>query len=811
MTDDLTGRESALLATPSQALEAALRQALGRLSEDLRFTVFLVLEVGMSHAEAGEALGVSEKTVSWQMHEVRERLRDLDGDEESAAIDDLTSLESALRATSLWAPEAVRERVISEALAAFDRYHQGMGSGARHTEEAPKRAASWIRRLVMPMSRPSFAFAGSAAVLVVAGIVSHQVLITPRPPPPAPAGVESPDRTGTVSSDEFRRLARRPAEAADAGIAKAPQRLADSGPDRSDLPLGREEAAALEHRVRAESADAPRSLTPAPWPAAPEMEDYSLARVAAQAPEVPSRLVLSHDDLFADSHPSLKQAPEVLSPMPALLDGGVEEGLYVSRERGRDRFTSFDPNPVKVVADEPVSTFSIDVDTAAYGYMRASLNRGLLPEKDAVRIEELINYFPYGYAPPRTPDTPFATRVSLMPAPWNDASRLMHISIKGYLPERRAAPRANLVFLIDTSGSMDAPNKLPLLIGSFKLLLDALAPEDRVAIVVYAGSAGVVLPPTRAAERTSILASLEGLQAGGSTAGAEGIRQAYRLAREHWRGDGVNRVILATDGDFNVGLSSPDELESYIARQRASGVFLSVLGFGMGNYNDALMQRLAQHGNGAAAYIDTLSEARKVLVEESASTLFPIAKDVKVQVEFNPAAISEYRLIGYETRMLAREDFRNDKVDAGEIGAGHAVTALYEVTPAGSGAEQVAPLRYRRGEGAKDAEAGADFDGELAFVKIRYKLPEADASTLITRPVTPADGHESVAAAPPDTRFAAAVAGFGQLLRGGRYTGGYGYDEVIALAQGARGEDPFGYRAEFVGLVRLARSLASAE
>ena len=741
MTDDLTGRESALLATPPQALEAALQQALGRLSEDLRFTVFLVLEVGMSHAEAGEALGVSEKTVSWQMHEVRERLRDLDGDEESAASDDLTSLESALRATSLWAPEAVRERVISEALAAFDRYHQGMGSGARHTEEAPKRAASWIRRLVMPMSRPSFAFAGSAAVLVVAGIVSHQVLITPRPPPPAPAGVESPDRTGTVSSDEFRRLARRPAEAADAGIAKAPQRLADSGPDRPDLPLGREEAAALEHRVRAES----------------------------------------------------------------------EEGLYVSRERGRDRFTSFDPNPVKVVADEPVSTFSIDVDTAAYGYMRASLNRGLLPEKDAVRIEELINYFPYGYAPPRTPDTPFATRVSLMPAPWNDASRLMHIGIKGYLPERRAAPRANLVFLIDTSGSMDAPNKLPLLIGSFKLLLDALAPEDRVAIVVYAGSAGVVLPPTRAAERTSILASLEGLQAGGSTAGAEGIRQAYRLAREHWRGDGVNRVILATDGDFNVGLSSPDELESYIARQRASGVFLSVLGFGMGNYNDALMQRLAQHGNGAAAYIDTLSEARKVLVEESASTLFPIAKDVKVQVEFNPAAISEYRLIGYETRMLAREDFRNDKVDAGEIGAGHAVTALYEVTPAGSGAEQVAPLRYRRGEGAKDAEAGADFDGELAFVKIRYKLPEADASTLITRPVTPADGHESVAAAPPDTRFAAAVAGFGQLLRGGRYTGGYGYDEVIALAQGARGEDPFGYRAEFVGLVRLARSLASAE
>ena len=349
------------------------------------------------------------------------------------------------------------------------------------------------------------------------------------------------------------------------------------------------------------------------------------------------------------------------------------------------------------------------------------------------------------------------------------------------------------------------------------------AAAPRIAVVVTGrsprrwrlsvASAGVVLPPTRVAERAAIEASLERLHAGGSTAGAEGIRQAYRLAREHWREDGVNRVILATDGDFNVGISEPDALESYIAGQRASGVFLSVLGFGRGNYNDAAMQRLAQHGNGAAAYIDTLSEARKVLVEEAASTLFPIAKDVKIQVEFNPAAVREYRLIGYETRMLAREDFRNDQVDAGEVGAGHAVTVLYEVTPAGSGAERIAPLRYRRGEAAEAVDAGADFDGELAFVKIRYKLPEADASTLITRPVTEADGYASVAAAPPDARFAAAVAGFGQLLRGGRYTGGYGYGygDVIALAQGARGEDPFGYRAEFIGLVRLARSLASAE
>ena len=485
-----------------------------------------------------------------------------------------------------------------------------------------------------------------------------------------------------------------------------------------------------------------------------------------------------------------------------------EPGPGHYRERGRDRFPDFDPNPVRVTAEMPVSTFSIDVDTAAYGYMRASLNEGRLPEKDAVRIEELINYFPYGYAPPPTPDTPFAAQVSLMPAPWNDATRLMHIGIEGHAPDRGATPRANLVFLIDTSGSMDAPNKLPLLINSFKLLLGALAPEDRVAIVTYAGSAGVVLPPTEVAERATILASLEHLHAGGSTAGAEGIRQAYRLAERHRVEDGVNRVILATDGDFNVGITDPDELEHYIARQRAVGVFLSVLGFGMGNYNDALMQRLAQNGNGNAAYIDTLSEARKVLVEEGTSTLFPIAKDVKIQVEFNPAAIGEYRLIGYETRMLAREDFRNDKVDAGEIGAGHTVTAIYEVTPAGSGAGRVAPLRYRREEAA---EAGADFDGELAFLKIRYKLPDADTSTLITRPVTRADDFESIHAAPRDVRFAAAVAGFGQLLRGGRYTGDYGYDDVVALAQGARGEDPFGYRAGFIDLVRLARSLAVVE
>ena len=503
----------------------------------------------------------------------------------------------------------------------------------------------------------------------------------------------------------------------------------------------------------------------------------------------------------------------------AAADGGrygspamdVEPPPDPYRDQGRDRFADFEPNPVKVVAEEPVSTFSIDVDTASYGFVRASLNSGVLPPEDAVRVEELVNYFPYDYPGPESRETPFAASVSLLPAPWNPDARLMHIGIKGYEIDTGAAPRANLVFLIDVSGSMDEPSKLPLLVNSLKLLLGALKPEDTVAIVVYAGAAGTVLPPTPLAERGRILAALENLDAGGSTAGAEGIRQAYLLAERHFVEGGVNRVILATDGDFNIGITDLDELESFVARKREAGVFLSVLGFGRGNYHDALMQRLAQHGNGNAAYIDSLNEARKALVEEATSMLFPIAKDVKIQVEFNPAAIREYRLIGYETRMLAREDFRNDRVDAGEIGAGHTVTALYEVVPAGSGAERIAPLRYAGGEGREAAGADAEFADELAFVKIRYKRPDADTSILITRAVTAADAFESVDSAPQEARFAAAVAGFGQLLRGGRYTGDYGHDDVIALAQGARGNDPFGYRAEFLGLVRLAKTAAAME
>lgn len=477
------------------------------------------------------------------------------------------------------------------------------------------------------------------------------------------------------------------------------------------------------------------------------------------------------------------------------------------KDQGRDSFSNIVPNPLKIVTQEPVSTFSVDVDTASYAFVRGALNRGVLPQKDAVRVEELINYFDYEYEVPENRAEPFKANISIMPSPWNLDTKLLRIGIKGYELPKTDAPKANLVFLIDTSGSMNAPDKLPLLRNSFKLLLSSLKPDDTVAIVAYAGSAGTVLEPTRAADKNKILAALDRLNAGGSTAGAEGIRQAYQLAERQLDESGVNRVILATDGDFNVGISDTDELKSFVERKRQTGVTLSVLGFGHGNYNDELMQTLAQNGNGNAAYIDTLSEARKVLVEEAGSTLFTIAKDVKLQLEFNPAMVSEYRLIGYETRMLKREDFNNDKVDAGDIGAGHTVTALYELTPAGSPGQQVDDLRYQ----SERPATVRDNSGEYGFLKIRYKLPDSDSSTLISAAVTKASEVSSVSQAPQSTRFAAAVAGFGQILRGGRYTADFSYDHVIDLAQSAKGEDPFGYRAEFINLVRLAKSAAALE
>ncbi|MGW8190943.1 vWA domain-containing protein [Sphingomonas hankookensis] len=466
---------------------------------------------------------------------------------------------------------------------------------------------------------------------------------------------------------------------------------------------------------------------------------------------------------------------------------------------GRDRFVAPGQNPFRQVRQEPVSTFSIDIDTASYGFVRASLNRNVLPQPAAVRAEEMINYFPYDYAAPTSSSRPFSSNIAVFPSPWTAGRKIVRIGIKGYAVRPAERPRANLVFLIDTSGSMQSPNKLPLLKQSLAMLVEQLGPRDRVAIVAYAGSAGTVLEPTPASDKGRILAALDRLSAGGSTSGAEGIRQAYALAQAGFDPRGVNRVMLATDGDFNVGITNPDALKGFVERERGKGVFLSVLGFGMGNYNDALMQVLAQNGNGAAAYIDTIGEARKTLVEEASSTLIPIAKDVKIQVEFNPATVAEYRLIGYETRMLAREDFDNDRVDAGDVGSGQSVTALYEIVPVG-GPGTAGPLRYAP---AKAAAPGA---GEYGFVKIRYKLPKSEKSQLLSTPIDRTREVTRFADAPRDARFATGVAAFADLLRGGKYSGSIDYDRVLEIVNAARGDDPYGYRAELVQLVRAART-----
>ena len=673
--------------------------------------------------------------------------------------DELERLQAALRADTPNPPPDAQARASAAALAAFDRHHQGKRERERQTGRVAQDATSWLRRFAMSLSRPYPALAGVAVLLLVAGVVTYQMLPVSEPPAPPAASVSGP------------------VDAEVAEVVPGPEPVAEPPASAESVVVAGLDEEALRARVTSERA----------------------ARIG------------SGDARQARSLADHMPVSKFREAVPAAASISAEEAWDAPspgyRAQGGDRFEAFDANPVKVAAEEPVSTFSIDVDTAAYAFMRASLDRGVLPQPDAVRVEELINYFPYDYALPENRETPFAVHVSLMPTPWNAATRLLHIGIKGYALAPDARPPANLVFLVDTSGSMAWPDKLPLLVNALRMLLETLEPEDRVAIVAYAGAAGTVLEPTPVAERGPIAAALESLGAGGSTAGAEGIRQAYLLAERHFVKGGVNRVILATDGDFNVGVTSLDELEGYIARKRESGVYLSVLGFGMGNYNDALMQRLAQKGNGNAAYIDTLSEARKVLVDEATSTLFPIAQDVKIQVEFNPALVSEYRLIGYETRLLAREDFRNDKVDAGEIGAGHAVTALYEITPVGSGAERIAPLRY----GAEEAAPAAGHGDEFATVAIRYKLPGAEASTEIARHVSAGDAVESLADAPADVRFAAAVAAFGQLLRGGRYTEDYGYDDVIAAATAARGADPFGYRSEFLNLVRLAGTAAAME
>ncbi|SMF61021.1 Ca-activated chloride channel family protein [Alteromonadaceae bacterium Bs31] len=461
---------------------------------------------------------------------------------------------------------------------------------------------------------------------------------------------------------------------------------------------------------------------------------------------------------------------------------------------GKDRFENFETNPIKLTSEEPVSTFSIDVDTASYSFVRRQLKQGVLPQKDAVRLEEMVNYFDYHYPLPDARNEPFSRNITVIDAPWNDKKKLIHIGIKGY--ELKEQPKSNLVFLLDVSGSMASPDKLPLVKQSMNLLLSKLRPDDTVAIAVYAGAAGTVLEPTPVSDKQKIISAINALQPGGGTAGAQGIKLAYQLAETSFKKDAVNRIILATDGDFNVGISNTEELKGFIERKREKGIYLSVLGFGSGNYHDKLMQDLAQNGNGVAAYIDTLSEAQKVLVNEATSNLFPIAKDVKIQVEFNPASVSEYRLLGYETRTLKREDFNNDAVDAGEIGAGHTVTAIYEITPKGSGAELVDGSRYTK------TEAGSEKGDEYAFLKIRYKLPKENKSKLLSSPIS--KHTKADATALREANFATAVAGFAQLLKDAKYTGEWTYQDAIALAQEHKGNDEYGYRTELVQLIRMA-------
>lgn len=464
----------------------------------------------------------------------------------------------------------------------------------------------------------------------------------------------------------------------------------------------------------------------------------------------------------------------------------------------RERYAGIEANPVHVTAENPVSTFSIDVDTGSYANVRRMLESGALPPADAVRAEEFINYFDYGYAPPRNADTPFSITTELAPAPWNAQRTLMMVGLKGFEVPAAQIPAANLVFLIDTSGSMDDPRKLPLLVDAFKQLVPRLRERDRVSIVVYAGSAGLVLPPTPGDRHEEILDALDRLSAGGSTNGGDGIRLAYAVAREAFVEGGVNRVILATDGDFNVGTTSHDALETLVGDQRRSGIALTTLGFGDGNYNDALAEKLADVGNGNHAYIDTLQEARKVLVDEMSSTLMTIAHDVKVQVEFNPAQVAEYRLIGYENRLLRREDFNNDQVDAGEVGAGHDVTALFELTLVGQGGAANDPLRYAP---ARTAPAAAG--NELAFLKLRYK-PRVDAdSVLVQRPIR---RSEVAAQAGPRLSLAAAAAGFADALRGGQHLGRFALADLQALAQDGQ-DDDFGYRDGLVALIGKAHAL----
>jgi len=702
------------------------------------------------------------------------------------------SFENQLRQATAPTPDAAAQlRARIAALAEFQRVH-----AAANQPMPPESGLAGLRRLFSNRGSRKVLLGGFATACVVVIAVSTFFLVPPGqrqvlvPPPAAqepirtsqPAATPEEKTPEVVTSPE-------PAKEVNVPIARAahsqkskPARPTKPSPDTAPLePIAPPvvDEVVVERRAYAPAISTPSPIASTAQPAASPSPDVALQEVVTTG----ARRQSWFNRMFSRNSPA---------PNPQSFQSITE---------GRDKFEHFEVNPVKQVSAEPVSTFSADVDTASYSFVRRELNQGHLPQVDSVRVEEMINYFDYTWPASESRDQPFKPTVTVSDSPWGNGKKLIHIGIKGYELPVKQQPDVNLVLLLDVSGSMDQPDKLPLAQKSMALLLDTLRPTDTVAIVVYAGAAGEVLPPTQIKDKETILQALNSLQPGGSTAGAEGIKLAYALAERSFRKNGVNRILLATDGDFNVGITNTNELKGLVEREREKGVFLSFLGFGEGNYRDDMGQILAQNGNGVAAYIDTLNEARKVLVQESTASLFTIAKDVKFQVEFNPATVAEYRLVGYETRALNREDFNNDKVDAGDVGSGHAVTAIYEITPVGSKEKSVDDLRYAEETKNPQPEGKSN---EYGYLRIRYKLPNGLRSRLIEQPILVDAGVPE--GLKDNVQFSTAVAGFGQLLRGGKYTGSLKYEDVIREARGALGDDPYGYRAEFLTLVHKAKA-----
>lgn len=553
--------------------------------------------------------------------------------------------------------------------------------------------------------------------------------------------------------------------------------------------------------VAGQSMDPGSAPAPAPAPSTvrpqPGSRTDNLADVFLETEALAGRTVagIESGSKRQKAEASVHHAATVRPPAPGRAGAAVD----------RENYLAMDENGIHLASERPLSTFSVDVDTASYSNIRRMLVReGRLPPTDAVRLEEMVNYFRYDYPVPEDVSLPFSIATEVAPAPWNPDRLLLQVGIRGYEPPATERPAANLVFLVDVSGSMRSEDKLGLVKRSLGMLVNQMRADDRIALVVYAGAAGLVLDSTPARQRGRIRAAIDALQAGGSTNGGAGIELAYRIAGDHRIPGGINRVIIASDGDMNVGMVNPQALKDLVARNRESGIALTTLGFGSGNYNDGLMEQLADVGDGNAAYIDSILEARKVLVSEMQSTLLTIARDVKIQVEFNPAQVREYRLLGYGNRLLKREDFRNDRVDAGDIGAGHTVTALYEIQLADGSPGMIPALRYGDPTPTQSADP---LDNELAYVRLRYKQPGADRSGETGQPVSLSSVGNALAQASDNLRFAAAVAGFGQILSRSRFTAGWNYRGIRELAQSARGSDPAGHRAEFIRLVDMAEVL----